>query len=162
MSFICELILDIYGFYQNTTDSIDMKNKRFKKSTTYKFLILFAIFNIFNHLLKIIIVTWLLIDLNEESCYYFAAGLIFTEFSRMGLMFGISVLRLISVMNRKFFISLDHLEDVLWKLAVPIFLAIALTLMFTSSVVGTTQQVGKMEITQCVSCVVNNISQIAF
>ena len=166
-SFICELILDIYGFYQNTTDIIDMKNKRFKKSTTYKFLILCGIFNIFNHILKIIIVTWLLIDLKQESCYYFAFGLIFTEFSRMGLLFGISVLRLISVLKRKFFISLDQLEDVLWKLAIPIFLAIALTLMFTSSVVGATQQVGKMEIicrnaTQSVSCVVNNISQIAF
>ena len=145
---MCELILDIFGFYQNTNDIIDMKNKSFKKSTTYKFLILCAIFNIFNHLLKIIIVTWLLIDLKEESCYYFAAGLIFTEFSRMGLLFGISVLRFISVLKRKFFLSLDQLEDVLWKLSFPIFLAIALTLMFTiyKCVVGATQQVWKMEI----------------
>ena len=169
-SFICELILDIYGFYQNTTDIVDMKKKSFKKSTTYKFLILCGIFNIFNHLLKIIIVTWLLIELKEESCYYFAAGLIFTEFSRMGLLFGISVLRLISVLKRKFFISHDQLEHVLWKLSFPIFLAIALTLMFTiyKRVVGATQQVWKMEIigsnaTQCVPCVANNISsQIAF
>ena len=140
---MCELILDIYGFYQNTTDIIDMKNKSFKKSTTYKFLILCGIFNIFNHLLKIIIVTWLLIDVKEETCYYFAAGLIFTEFSRMGLLFGISVLRFISVLKRKFFISLDQFEDILWKLSFPIFLAIALTLMFTiyKRVVGATQQV---------------------
>ena len=147
-SFICELILDIYGFYQNTTDIVDMKKKSFKKSTTYKFLILCGIFNVFNHLLKIIIVTWLLIDLKEETCYYFAAGLIFTEFSRMGLLFGISVLRLISVLKRKIFISFDQLEDVLWKLSLPIFLSIALTLMFTiyKRVVGATQQVWKMEI----------------
>ena len=145
---MCELILDIYGFYQNTNDIIDMKNKSFKKSTTYKFLILCGIFNIFNHLLKIIIVTWLLIDLKEESCYYFAAGLIFTEFSRMGLLFGISVIRFISVLKRKFFLSLDQLEDVLWKLSFPVFLAIALMLMFTiyKCVVGATQQVWKMEI----------------
>ena len=145
---MCELILDIYGFYQNTSDIIDMKNKSFKKSTTYKFLILCGIFNVFNHLLKIIIVTWLLIDLKEETCYYFAAGLIFTEFSRMGLLFGISVLRLISVLKRKIFISFDQLEDVLWKLSLPIFLSIALTLMFTiyKRVVGATQQVWKMEI----------------
>ena len=148
LSFMCELILDIYGFYQNTSDIIDMKNKSFKKSTTYKFLILCGIFNVFNHLLKIIIVTWLLIDLKEETCYYFAAGLIFTEFSRMGLLFGISVLRLISVLKRKIFISFDQLEDVLWKLSLPIFLSIALTLMFTiyKRVVGATQQVWKMEI----------------
>ena len=148
LSFICELTLDIYGFYQNTTDIIDMKNKSFKKSTTYKFLILCGIFNIFNHLLKIIIVTWLLIDLKENTCYFFAAGLIFTEFSRMGLLFGISVLRFISVLKRKFFINLDQFEDVLWKLSFPIFLAIALTLMFTiyKRVVGATQQVWKMEI----------------
>ena len=163
-SFICELILDTYGFYQNTTDIIDMKNKRFKKSTTYKFLILSGIFNIFNHLLNIFIVTWLLIDLNEDSCYYFAAGLIFTEFSRMGLLFGISVLRLISVLKRKFFItyeycteylfSLDQLEDVLWKSSLPIFVAIALTLMFTifKRAVGATQQVGKMEICNWQKC----------
>ena len=130
-SFICELILDIYGFYQNTSDVIVMKNKRFKKSTTYKFLILCGIFNIFSYLPKIIIVTWLLIDLKEESCYYFAIGLIFTEFSSMGLLFGISALRFISVLKKKFFISLDQLEDVLWKLLFPVFLAIALTLMFT-------------------------------
>ena len=148
LSFMCELILDIYGFYQNTSDIIDMKNKSFKKSTTYKFLILCGIFNVFNHLLKIIIVTWLLIDLKENTCYFFAAGLIFTEFSRMGLLFGISVLRLISVLKRKIFISFDQLEDVLWKLSLPIFLSIALTLMFTiyKRVVGATQQVWKMEI----------------
>ena len=142
-SFICELILDIYGFYQNTSDVFFMKNKRFEKSTTYKFLILCGIFNIINHLLKIIIVTWLLIDLKEWSCYYFAIGLIFTEFSSMGLLFGISALRLISVLKKKLFISLDQLEDVLWKLLFPIFLAIALTLMFTiyERVVGAIQQV---------------------
>ena len=147
-SFICELILNIYGFYQNTSDVFVMKNKRFEKSTSYKFLILCGIFNIINYLLKIIIMTWLLIDLKENTCYFFAAGLIFTEFSRMGLLFGISVLRLISVLKRKIFISFDQLEDVLWKLSLPIFLSIALTLMFTiyKRVVGATQQVWKMEI----------------
>ena len=163
-SFIGELILDIYGFYQNITDSIDMKNKIFKKSTDYKFLILCGISNIFNHLLNIIIVTWLLIDLNEESCYYFAAGLIFTEFSRMGLLFGISVLRLISVLKKKFFItyeycteylfSHDQFEDVLWKSSLPIFLAIGWMLMFTiyKHTAGATQQVGKMEVCNWQKC----------
>ena len=99
-SSICELILNIYGFYQNTSDVFVMKNKRFEKSTTYKFLILCGIFNIINYLLKIIIMTWLLIDLKDESCYYFA---IFTEFSSMWSLFGISALRFISIVKKIFF-----------------------------------------------------------
>ena len=101
-SFICELILNIYGFYQNTSDVFDMKNKKFEKSTTYKFLILCGIFNIINYLLKIIIMALLLIDLKEESCNYFAIGLIFTEFSSMWSLFGISALRFISIMKKIF------------------------------------------------------------
>ena len=142
LPFICLLILDIYGFYQNTSDVVAMKNKRFKKSTTYKFLILGGIVNVFNYLLKIIIMTWLLIDLKEESCYCFAIGLIFTELSSMGLLFGISAIRFISVLKKKFFISLHQLENVLWKFLFPIFLAIALTLTYTNIfVVGAIQQV---------------------
>ena len=127
-SFICELILNIYGFYQNTSDVIVMKNKRFEKSTSYKFLILCGIFNIINYLLKIIIMAWLLINLKEDSCYYFGIGLIFTEFSTMGSLFGISMLRFISVVKKNVFIKLDQLEDILWKFLFPIFLAIASTL----------------------------------
>ena len=142
LPFICLLILDIYGFYQNTSDVVAMKNKRFKKSTTYKFLILGGIVNVFNYLLKIIIMTWLLIDLKEESCYCFAIGLIFTELSSMGLLFGITAIRFISVLKKKFFISLHQLENVLWKFLFPIFLAIALTLTYTNIfVVGAIQQV---------------------
>ena len=141
-SFICELILNIYGFYQNTSDVFVMKNKRFEKSTTYKFLILCGIFNIINYLLKIIIMTWLLIDLKDESCYYFA---IFTEFSSMWSLFGISALRFISIVKKNFFIKVEQLENFLWKFMFPIFLAVALTLMFTifKSATGAIQQVWK-------------------
>ena len=144
-SFICELILNIYGFYQNTSDVFDMKNNRFEKSTTYKFLILCGIFNIINYLLKIIIMTWLLIDLKEESCYCFAIGVIFTEFSSMWSLFGISALRFISIVKKNFFIKVDQLENFLWKFMFPIFLAVALTLMFTifKSATGAIQQVWK-------------------
>ena len=130
-SFICELILNMYGVYQNTSDVFVMKNKIFEKSTTYKFLILCGIFNIINYLLKIIIMTWLLIDLKEESCHYFAIGVIFTEFSSMWSLFGISALRFISIVKKIFFIKVDQLENILWKFMFPIFLAVALTLMFT-------------------------------
>ena len=142
-SFICELILNIYGFYQNTSDVFDMKNNRFEKSTTYKFLILCGIFNIINYLLKIIIMTWLLIDLKEESCYCFAIGVIFREFSSMWSLFGISALRFIFVVKKNFSVKLDQLEDFLWKFMFPIFLAIVLTLMFTifESVIEKIQQV---------------------
>ena len=142
LPFICLLILDIYGFYQNTSDVVAMKNKRFKKSTTYKFLILGGIVNVFNYLLKIIIMTWLLIDLKEESCYCFAIGLIFTELTSMGLLFGISAIRFFAVLKKKFCISHYQLENVLWKFLFPIFLAIALTLTYTNIfVVGAIQQV---------------------
>ena len=142
-SFICEIILDVYGFYQNTSDIILMMNKNFKKSTTYKFLILCSIFSIFNYILKFIAMVWLLIDLKEKSCYYFSIGLIFTDFLSMWSLFGISALRFISVVKKNFFIKLDQLEDVLWKFMFPIFLAIVLTLMFTifESVIGAIQQV---------------------
>ena len=119
------LILDIYGLYQNTSDVILMMNSSFKKSTTYKFLILCGIVNIFNYLLKIIVMSWLLINLKEDSCYYFGIELIFTEFSTMGSLFGISMLRLISVVKKNVCINLDQLEDVIWKFLIPIFLAIA-------------------------------------
>ena len=122
------LILDIYGLYQNTSDVILMMNSSFKKSTTYKFLILCGIVNIFNYLLKIIVMSWLLINLKEDSCYYFGIELIFTEFSTMGSLFGISMLRLISVVKKNVCINLDQLEDVIWKFLIPIFLAIASTL----------------------------------
>ena len=143
LPFICLLILDIYGFYQNTSDVVAMNNKRFKKSTTYKFLILGGIVNVFNYLQKIIIITWLLIDLKEESCYCFAIGLIFTELSSMGLLFGISAIRFISVLKKKIFISLHQLDNVLWKFLFPIFIAIALTLTYTKyqHIVGMIQQV---------------------
>ena len=144
-SFICELILNMYGVYQNTSDVFVMKNKIFEKSTTYKFLILCGIFNIINYLLKIIIMTWLLIDLKEESCHYFAIGVIFTEFSSMWSLFGISALRFISIVKKIFFIKVDQLENILWKFMFPIFLAVALTLMFTifKNATGAIQQVWK-------------------
>ena len=144
-SFIFELILNIYGFYQNTSDVFVMKNKRFEKSTSYKFLILCGIFNIINYLLKIIIMTWLLIDLKEESCYYFAIGLIFTEFSSMWSLFGISALRFISIVKKIFLIKVDQLEHIVWKFMFPFFLPVAITLMFTicKSVTGAIQQVWK-------------------
>ena len=145
-SFICEIILDVYGFYQNTSDIILMMNKSFKKSTTYKFLIVCSIFSIFNYILKFIAMVWLLIDLREESCYYFSIGLIFTDFLSMWSLFGISALRFISVVKKNSFIKLDQLEDFLWKFMFPTFLAIVLTLMFTifESVIGAIQQVCKL------------------
>ena len=135
------LILDIYGLYQNTSDVILMMNSSFKKSTTYKFLILCGIVNIFNYLLKIIIMSWLLINLKEDSCYYFGIELIFTEFSTMGSLFGISMLRLISVVKKNVCINLDQLEDVIWKFLIPIFLAIASTLTTFKSAADWLQQV---------------------
>ena len=135
------LILDIYGLYQNTSDVILMMNSSFKKSTTYKFLILCGIVNIFNYLLKIIIMAWLLIDLKEDSCYYFGIELIFTEFSTMGSLFGISMLRFISVVKKNVCINLDQLEDVIWKFLFPIFLAIASTLTTFKSAADWLQQV---------------------
>ena len=145
-SFICEIILNVYGLYQNTSDIILMMKKNFKKSTTYKFLILCNIFSIFNYILKLITMFWLLIDLKEESCYFFSIGLIFTDFLSMWSLFGISALRFISVVKKKCFINLEQLEDVLWKFMFPIFLAIVLTLMFTvfESVIGAIQQVCKL------------------
>ena len=145
-SFICEIFLDMYGFYQSTSDIILMMNKSFKKSTTYKFLMLCCIFSIFNYILKFVAMVWLLIDLKEESCYYFSIGLIFTDFLSMWSLFGISALRLISVVKKKFFINLDQLEDVLWKFMFPIFLAIVITLMSTifESVIERIQQVCKL------------------
>ena len=122
------LILDIYGLYQNTSDVIFMMNSSFKKSTTYKFLILCGIVNIFNYLLKIIIMAWLLINLTEDSCYYFGIEIIFTEFSSMWTLFGISMLRLFSVVKKNVCVKLDQLEDVLWKFLFPIFLAIAIAI----------------------------------
>ena len=135
------LILDIYGLYQNTSDVILMMNSSFKKSTTYKFLILCGIVNIFNYLLKIIVMSWLLINLKEDSCYYFGIELIFTEFSTMGSLFGISMLRLISVVKKNVCINLDQLEDVIWKFLIPIFLAIASTLTTFKSAADWLQQV---------------------
>ena len=145
-SLICEIILDVYGFYQNTRNIILMMNKSFKKSTTYKFLILCSIFSIFNYILKFIAMVWVLIDLKEESCYYFSIGLIFTDFLSMWSMFGISALRFIIVVKKNFFVKLDQLEDFLWKFMFPIFLAIVLTLMFTifESVIEKIQQVCKL------------------
>ena len=125
------LILDIYGLCQNTSDVIFMMNSSFKKSTTYKFLILCGIVNIFNYVLKIIITAWLLINLNEDSCYYFGIGLLFTEFLTMGSLFGISMLRFIAVVKKNVFIKLDQLNDVLWKFLFPIFLAIAMAVATT-------------------------------
>ena len=144
-SLICEIILDVCGFYQNTRNIILMMNKSFKKSTTYKFLILCSIFSIFNYILKFIAMVWVLIDLKEESCYYFSIGLIFTDFLSMWSMFGISALRFIIVVKKNFFVKLDQLEDFLWKFMFPIFLAIVLTLMFTifESVIEKIQQVCK-------------------
>ena len=136
------LILDIYGLYQNTSDVILMMNSSFKKSTTYKFLILCGIVNIFNYLLKIIIMAWLLINLTEDSCYYFGIEIIFTEFSSMWTLFGISMLRLFSVVKKNVCVKLDQLEDVLWKFLFPIFLAIASTLItFKKSAADWLQQV---------------------
>ena len=136
------LILDIYGLYLNTSDVILMMNSSFKKSTTYKFLILCGIVNIFNYLLKIIIMAWLLINLTEDSCYYFGIEIIFTEFSSMWTLFGISMLRLFSVVKKNVCVKLDQLEDVLWKFLFPIFLAIASTLItFKKSAADWLQQV---------------------
>ena len=85
---------------------------------------------------------WLLINLKEDSCYYFGIELIFTEFSSMGSLFGISMLRFISVVKKNVCIKLDQLEDVLWKFFFPIFLAIASTLItFKKSAADWLQQV---------------------
>ena len=74
--------------------------------------------------------TWLLIYSKEESCYYFGLGFILTEFSSVWSLFGISCLRFISVVKKKKIISMDQLEDVLWKFIFPIFFAVPLALMY--------------------------------
>ena len=128
---ISEIVLNIYGIYQNTIDIFSMVNKTFTKSATYKFLILCSISSIFNYSVNFVIMAWQLIDTNDESCYYFGIGFIFTDFSNVWSIFGISAFRFISVVKKKSLIKLGQLEDVLWKFMFPIFLALALTLMFT-------------------------------
>ena len=123
----CEIILDIYGFYQSVKEIVAMTNKRFMKSTTYKFLILCCIVNIFDYLVNFSLMTWHLFDPNVESCFYFAIGFFFTDLSNVWSLFGISALRFISVVKKKLFTS----QDCLWKFMFPIFLAITLTLVFT-------------------------------
>ena len=142
---ICEIILDIYGSYRNTKAVIFMMNNSFMKSTTYKFLILCCIINTFSYLVKSITITWILIDSKAESCYYFALGFIFTEFSSVWSLFGISCLRFISVVKKKKIIKMDQFEDVLWKFIFPIFFAVSLALMYKllKSVASEIQQVRK-------------------
>ena len=74
---------------------------------------------------------WLLINWNEESCFYFALGFSFTEFLNLWFVFGISTIRFVAVMKKKGFKSLDQLEDGLVKFMFPIFLTISLALIFT-------------------------------
>ena len=142
---IWEIVLDIYGSYQNTNAVILMMNNNFTKSTTYKFLILCCIINTFSYLVKFITMTWLFIDSKAESCYYFALGFIFTEFSNVWSLFGISCLRFISVVKKKIFIKMDQFEDVLWKFMFPIFFAVSLALMYKilKSAASEIQQVRK-------------------
>ena len=142
---ICEIVLDIYGSYQNTSAVISMMNNSFTKSTTYKFLILCCIINTFSHLVKFTTLSWILIDSKAESCYYFALGFLFTEFSSVWSLFGISCLRFISVVKKKNFIKMDQFEDVLWKFMFPIFLAVsfALTHKLLKSAASEIQQVRK-------------------
>ena len=63
----------------------------------------------------------------------------------MWSLFGISALRFISIVKKIFFIKVDQLENILWKFMFPIFLAVALTLMFTilKNATGAIQQVWK-------------------
>ena len=129
----CEIMLDIYGFYQNTCDIVSMLKKSYKKSKLYKFLIFGGISSSLNYLLKCIVMTWLLIDWNVESCFYFALGFSFTEFLNLWFLFGISSLRFIAVVKKKVFMNLDKLEDGLWKFLFPVFFAIFLSFMFTIS-----------------------------
>ena len=142
---IWEIVLDIYGSYQNTNAVILMMNNSFTKSTTYKFLILCCIINTFSYLVKFTTMSWLLIDLKAESCYYFALGFIFTEFLSMWSLFGISCLRFISVVKKKKIIKMDQFEDVLWKFMFPIFFAVSLALMYKilKSAASEIQQVRK-------------------
>ena len=112
---ICEFVLDIYGFCQNAMDFVSMTQKTFTKSTTYKFLILMRFLSLFDYLLKSIVMAWLFFDWSEESCFYLAIGLLFTETSNISSMFGISVLRLITVIKKKKIINLDQLENSLSK-----------------------------------------------
>jgi hypothetical protein len=88
---------------------------------------------------------WLFFDWSEESCFYLAIGFIFTETSNISSVFGISVLRLITVIKKKKIINLDHLEDGLWKYIFPICLPIGLALVLTIFGHGATklQQVRK-------------------
>ena len=125
---IFEFVLDIYGFCQNAMDFVSMTQKTFTKSTTYKFLILMKFLSLFEYLLKSIVVAWLFFDWSEESCFYLAIGFIFTETSNISSMWGISVLRLITLIKKKKIINLDQLEDFLWKYIFPICLPIGLTL----------------------------------
>ena len=141
---ICEFVLGIYGFCQNAMDFVSMTQQTFTKSTTYKFLILMRFLNLFHYLLKSIVMAWLFFDWSEESCFYLAIGLLFTETSNISSMFGISVLRLITVIKKKKIINLDQLEDSLWKYIFPICLPIGLALVFTMLDVATKiQQVMK-------------------
>ena len=142
---VCEVMLDIYGFYQNICDIVSMLKKSYTKSKIYKFLILGGVSSSLNYLLKCIVMTWLLIDWNKESCFYFSLGFSFTEFLNLWFLFGISSLRLISVVKKTVFIDLDRLEDGLWKLLFPVFFAISLSFMFTISedMANLLQQVSK-------------------
>ena len=128
---ICEFVLGIYGFCQNAMDFVSMTQQTFTKSTTYKFLILMRFLNLFHYLLKSIVMAWLFFDWSEESCFYLAIGLIFTETSNISSLFGISVLRLIRLIKKKKIINLDQLENSLSKYIFPICLPIGLALVYT-------------------------------
>ena len=122
---VIEIVLDSYGLHQSYTNVFSMRRKNFPKSTTYKFLILNAFINMFIYMVKSILTMWLLNDSSESFCSFFIIGMYLAEVLNLSLLFGVSFIRLISVVKKKIFINYNSLDDAVWKVLTPILLAIA-------------------------------------
>ena len=73
----------------------------------------------------------LLFDTKEESCHFFGFCIILTNTSFIGLLFGVSSLRFMSVLKEKKILNVILIEEFFWKFLTPILIAISMTIFIT-------------------------------
>ena len=131
-SLVAQILLLSYGMYKDIIDITTMKTKNFSLSPIYKFLNVSTTIRIFFNLSILILMIWvLLFDTKEESCHFFGFCIILTNTSFIGLLFGVSILRFMSVLKEKKFLNVILIEEFVWKFLIPILIAVSMTIFIT-------------------------------
>ena len=135
---VCEVILEVFGLYDNAVGIVFIKNNFDMKIIVVLVLYYNLILNMVDCGLKVIVALGLLMGPKEVSCYFWAVVFPIANCFRFCATMFISIIRLISILVKKY--QLECSKN--WKLAALAFLACLVAVMVAILPVQTIQGIG--------------------